>query len=115
MLMAMLAAHCSMPQPCPTEAELIAAVSRRDEQETDQLAEEMREGNPDIPVSIRAERIVEISDIACDQEWSDEPSLVNCRYRVRYPSRTVLEIAQIIREDGRWTLQNWLRSTLERR
>ena len=115
MAMAFVATTCESPDLCPTRDQLIAAVRRRDDLETEGIAAEMREGNPDNPGSIESERIIRITDIRCAQEWSDEPGWLNCSYRVRYPSRTVLEIAQISREGSDWTLQNWMRSTLERR
>jgi hypothetical protein len=113
--MTLAAVYCAAPGRCPTEAQLIAAVSRRDDAETEGIAEEMREGNPDSVVSIRSERIVRITHIRCAQECSDEPGWINCSYRVRYPSRIVLEIAQMSREGPDWILQLWMRSTLEQR
>ena len=111
--MAMLAVHCAAPGRCPTEAELRAAVRRRDDAETLDLAEQMREGNPDSFVTVHSERIVAISHIRCAQEWSDEPGWINCTYRVRYPSRLVLEIAQLSREESGWVLQDYRRATLD--
>ena len=115
MAIALMAVSCENPAHCPTEGQLIAAVRRRDDLENEALAEEMREGNPENPGSIEPERILRITDIRCAQEWSDEPGWLNCSYRVRYPSRTVLEIAQVSREGPDWILQNWMRATLERR
>ena len=117
MLMGMIfmAVACGSPGLCPTKAQLTAAVSRRDDRETESVAEEMREGNPSVPVSIQSDRIVDITHIRCAQEWSDEPGWVNCSFRVRYPDRTVLEIAQISPEADGWVLQDWRRATLETR
>jgi len=115
MALALMAVSCETQALCPTEDQLIAAVRRRDDLENEGIAEEMREGNPENPGSIESERILGITNIRCAQEWSDEPGWLNCSYRVRYPSRTVLEIAQLSREGSDWTLQNWMRATLERR
>jgi len=117
MLIAMLlmAVNCAAPGRCPTEDQLRAAVSRRDVHEARQLADEMREGNPDVPVSVEAERIIALTDIRCAEEWSDEPGWINCSFRVRYPTRTILEIAQLSREDGGWELKDWMRSTVRQR
>jgi hypothetical protein len=107
--------RCASPDLCPSDDELLAAVSRRDNERTAQVGNALRAEDPNSIIMVHSERIVRISHVHCDKAYDNDPRSVNCAFRVSYPSSTVQEVAKLSRDDQGWVIVTAMTVTLSRR
>lgn len=90
-------ARCAKVEFCPSDAELVAAVQRR---EADHMAQLKRQ-SPDSIVSVPP--ILAITDVYCGPPLNDGEK-TNCRFTLRYPHRISYRIAALSNADGVWAI-----------
>ncbi len=107
MLMMMASdARCQVPDACPTDDQLIAAIREREQQHI----AEAEAADPTIKASVPP--ILSIKDVFCAAPFEDSGK-VNCKFTVRYPKIVSYRVAGLARKNGGWTIVDMLGANRE--
>ena len=106
--------RCASPTACPSDAELIAAISQRNLDDVSVFGSALQdEAGGDVHMHTPP-RVSRIEDVRCDEFVNFQEGYVTCTWIVRYGRTRVREIAKLTRQGSRWTiidsLSVWLTS-----
>ncbi len=111
--------RCAIPEFCPTDEKILAAVRARDADVVQAIANQAAQDDPDSVVLTHSERIKRISGVLCgDKLPSDlpgDPPVINCKFTVRYWSRNAETVARMVRRGDEWEIDAALAVTRARR
>ncbi len=111
--------RCVIPELCPTDEQILAAVRSRDANVVQAIANQAARDDPNSVFLTHSERIKRISNVLCgDKLPSDlagDPPVINCRFTVRYWSRNAETVARMVRRRDGWEIDNALAVTRARR
>lgn len=97
--------RCASSDLCPTDAELISAVSSRDISAA-MTAKDMSDPTSIVMVSPRS--IKEIADVHCGEALPNEEKAMNCSFTVIYPDKVAYQVAKMSRDRGHWIISEAL-------
>ncbi len=100
------AARCALPDYCPSDSALAAAVAADTDATIEALMDSANAANPDAMTSMHAPRILGISDVYCGDFVSDAPRSITCRLTVRYSSSLSYRVVRISRDGDGWTIHD---------
>ena len=107
-LAAAAASRCALPNYCPSDSELEAAVRGSTEATIEAMLDAANAANPDAMTSMHAPRIFGISDVYCGDYVSDAPRSITCRLTVRYSSSRSYRVVRVSRDGEGWTIHDQL-------
>lgn len=110
-LAAAAASRCALPEYCPSDEALKAALQANTDATLSALMEEANEANPDQYTSMVAAPIRRLSDVYCGELLPDPPGSITCRLTVHYPARRSYQVVLLSRSADGWTIDDQLSVT----
>ena len=96
--------RCAVASLCPSDDDLKAAIYNRTNEAIPAIARDSEADNPGEVVLIHPTIIKAIRDVHCGGPLPEKPVTISCSFTVTYPSAVFYEIAELTRNESRWTI-----------
>lgn len=107
--------RCASAQLCPTDTEILEAVSSQDDETVYSASAQYANDYPDHITFVHAIRITGLSDVLCSDELSSDPPSITCRFTVKYGKRRSFQIARLEKQEGRWAIADAIEVVRDRK
>lgn len=107
--------RCVSPELCPSNEELVEAVTARDAAFVYAISAQAAEDDPSSITLVHTERILKISDVVCGDQLPGDTSTITCKFTVRYFSQNSYQVARLSKQAEGWLIEDALMVTRKRK
>lgn len=107
--------RCAVPELCPTDEQLLAAVRAWQEECVEAVYEQAMRENPDSLVSVHAAPIERLSNVVCGDRLPGEVPTITCRFTLRHSGSKSYHVARLVGQGSGWKIEEALAVTRRRR